>query len=246
MSSNTFYDVVSQYDFNVVLNRARYLASNNNLMWTQAEDLIFSHSCNEYLSPNFRGNIDSLDAAILKWISTYFSDFNNRPSLRQSNMPGTVHDYMLDVVIKARMPHLSSENLVVIKDAHRLSMSAENIFGSILEEYISYKLLNYGWYCAWGAVVKSVDFVSSNGRLLQIKSRNNTENSSSNKVRNGTIIEKWWRFNASTGATNWPALNNIVGHEIFSEDDFSLFVYNLVNVNPASVAVEPSNIWLYN
>ena len=27
----------------------------------------------------------------------------------------------------------------------------------------------YGWHCAWGETVKSVDFVHEDGRLLQIK-----------------------------------------------------------------------------
>jgi transcriptional regulator with XRE-family HTH domain len=68
------------------------------------------------------------------------------------------------------------------------------------EEYLAEKLLPYGWYCCWGETMKSVDFCTQNGDLLQVKNRSNSENSSSNKIRQGTAIIKWHRINASNGS----------------------------------------------
>jgi len=60
-------------------------------------------------------------------------------------------------------------------------------------------LIAYGWHCAWGETIRSVDFCSEDGQLLQIKNRSNSENSSSSRVREGTNIIKWFRVNALTG-----------------------------------------------
>jgi hypothetical protein len=42
-------------------------------------------------------------------------------------------------------------------------MSAENILGLILEEYLANNFKDEGWHCAWGDTVNSVDFVNENG-----------------------------------------------------------------------------------
>ena len=58
--------------------------------------------------------------------------------------------------------------------------------------------------------VKSVDFIKGAGlnepRLLQIKNRSNSENSSSSAIRQGTSIEKWYRTNSTNGKTRWEFL----------------------------------------
>lgn len=242
MSKITFYSAVSS-DTAQALEDAKEIATTLGHAWSDEATVIFNTSCIKELSPSFRGKLANNKAAIEKWVATYFNDYNNRPSQRTSNPPGTHHDPALDMVIQGRLTNLTSQQLTDIKWAHRLSMSAENIFGAILEEYLAVRLKDHGWYCAWGAVVKAVDFVSDEGRLLQIKSRNNTENSSSNKIRKGTTIEKWWRFHATNGSTNWPALNTMLGLTIFSEADFQVFVKNLVKNNPNAMAVETDNSW---
>ena len=58
--------------------------------------------------------------------------------------------------------------------------------------------------------MKSVDFIKvaskEEARLLQIKNRSNSENSSSSAIRRGTIIEKWYRTNSTNGKTRWDLL----------------------------------------
>ncbi len=242
MSKITFYSAVSTDTVKALVN-AKAIAISLGHTWSDGVTVIFNASCIEGLSPNFRGNLTTNEVAITKWVTSYFNDYNNRPSQRTSNPPGTCHDSALDMVIQGRLTDLTRSQLADIKWAHRLSMSAENIFGAILEEYLAVRLKDHGWYCAWGASVKAVDFVCTDGRLLQIKSRNNTENSSSSKIRNGTSIDKWWRFHSTNGSTNWPALNTKLGLRIFSEADFQTFVKQLVRDNPNVMAIEDTNTW---
>jgi len=122
-------------------------------------------------------------------------------------------------------------------------MSAENILGLILEEYLSEKLQGDGWHCAWGETVKSVDFVHEDGRLLQIKNRSNSENSSSSTVRVGTEIEKWFRIKADRIEYMWEKLNDICGTTELSEESFVIFVQKTISDNPKCLAIEPDNPW---
>jgi hypothetical protein len=104
-------------------------------------------------------------------------------------------------------------------------------------------LLPYGWYCCWGDTIKSVDFCTPNGELLQVKNRSNSENSSSSKVRKGTQIRKWHRIDAKTGTYYWKTLNELVGCTDLSEQDFSSFVRKTLTDNPTAMYVEDNNVW---
>lgn len=245
-SSTTLFSAVNSIGFQQAKNIALDYANSMGFIWQDGTSVVFEASCCEELSPSFRGRFSTPEQVIIKWVDAYFNDFNNRPSVRYSKPPGTRHDQALDMIIHARLPHLTERDLEMIKWAHRLGMSAENIFGTILEEYLSIRLLPLGWYCAWGSVVKAADFVSHDGQLLQVKSRNNTENSSSNKIRSGTEIKKWWRFHATRGETNWSKLNELIGYNVVSEVDFQNFVLELVKLNPWSMAVESENLWSRN
>ena len=95
-----------------------------------------------------------------------------------------------------------------VKQEHQYSMLAENLVGEFLERYIEQVITenNLGWARAWGDVIRSVDFVKKDGdrwTLLQVKNRDNSENSSSQSVRAGTEIIKWFRTFSKTGKTNW-------------------------------------------
>jgi hypothetical protein len=176
-----------------------------------------------------------------KWTTKFLNGYTNRSSQRTSNPIGTQHDPILDEIISARIKH-TTEDLESIKYGHRLSMSAENIAGSLLEEYIAEKLLSQGWHCCWGETMKSIDFCNEDGQLLQIKNSDNSENSSSKTVRDGTPIKHWFRRFSRTGETNWRALNNLVENENdedkLTEESFKLFVRNAVKNNPGSVFLE--------
>lgn len=236
-----FFDAVSSFGgHSFAREYVISFCNSHSIQWTRSADVVFYFSCLQDFSPTFRGKAYTKEELMHKWVNAYFGDLNARPSVRVSNPPQTAHDLALDTIIKGRLTQISDLDLETIKWAHRLSMSAENIFGLILEEYLSERLLPFNWHCAWGSVVKAVDFVCEDGRLLQVKSRNNTENSSSNKVRTGTEIQKWWRFNASNGFTNWSELNRIIGCNL-SEEDFLSYIVNLIRRNPNALAIERDN-----
>ena len=162
----------------------------------------------------------------------------NRPSNRTSNQSRTVPDPLVLRLISNRISEISEEDEKFIGIGHKLAMAAENIIGAILEEYIHNSLINFGWSACWGSCIKAVDFCSSDGKLLQVKNKSNTENSSSNKIRNSTDIVKWFRFNASNGNTKWDELNRLTtGENTMSEEDFRTFAVNLIRENPSAINV---------
>ncbi len=192
---------------------------------------------------NIGGENDNEPAVIKKWLNKYKRGYEGRASQRASNPPGTVSDPIIEKIIGTRLPDLTDADLNKITHAHRLGMSAENILGLILEEYLSDNLEASGWHCAWGETVKAVDFVNEDGRLLQIKNRSNSENSSSSSVRVGTKIEKWYRIKADRVEYMWGALNNVCGTTCLSEEGFVQFVRDTLISNPDCLAVEQENSW---
>lgn len=182
---------------------------------------------------------DNNDEAREDFIKKFMKGYKNRPSVRHSNPTNTKPDPIIDHIIKARIPNFTKKDIELIQFGHRLSMAAENILGLILEEYIHSRSIKNGWSCCWGNSIPAVDFCSKDGKLLQIKNRSNTENSSSSKIRKGTEIEKWYRVNATTGTYYWEGLNEIMGQVgLFSEADFILFCEELIQKNPSALYVE--------
>jgi hypothetical protein len=180
--------------------------------------------------------INTSSAEEAKFSHKFIKGYSNRASIRVSNPIGTIPDPIIDVIINTRLP---GENLDVMRIGHRISMSAENILGSILEEYIHIKIYPYNWSCCWGNAIKAVDVVSSKGDLYQIKNRSNSENSSSRAIRDGTIIKKWFRIDARTGRTYWDDLSSIIGiQRLFSEDEFKEFCKTVIKNNPYALSVE--------
>lgn len=85
-----------------------------------------------------------------------------------------------------------SDAEIYLPDVHDLFMFAENNIGNLLEEYIDSKINGSGWIWCKGNTIHAVDFCyfkeGENGNknvitLLQVKNKNNTENSSSSKIR---------------------------------------------------------------
>jgi len=207
--------------------------------------VVFNACCNNLeLIPTIKQRNGTEADVIKKWVDKYISGYKNRISSRHSNLPATSPDPMVNLIIKTRLIHLNQKDLESIKSAHRLSMSAENILGLFLEEYLAVNIERFGWHFAWGETIKSVDFCHDNGSLFQIKNRSNSENSSSSQVRRGTTINKWHRSNAITGEYYWGDLNNILGTNILNEESFRGFVIEAINNNPNCLAIEPDNHWL--
>ncbi|MEH1862970.1 MAG: SinI family restriction endonuclease [Nostoc sp.] len=234
------------FDFNskeIISYAERTATDITDMSWNDSVKTVLSVCCD---SPTLFPEITSWSSNedyITKWLKKYFGGYKNRPSKRTSKKIGTVSDKILDTIISVRLPTLSTDGINHIKYAHRLSMSAENILGLLLEEYLAEKLSFYGWYCAWGETINKVDFCTKKGELLQVKNRSNSENSSSSSVREGTIIRKWHRVNAQNGAYYWKELNQLIGCANFSEEDFAAFVRQTIAENPAAFYVEDSNYW---
>jgi len=140
--------------------------------------------------------------------------------------PTTVPDLMVSELLAICFKY-PRERLDRIKIEHQHAMAAENMVGALLEKYIDSVARDYGWAHCSGAIVKKVDFIKKdNGvwRLLQIKNRDNSENSSSSAIRNGTTIEKWFRTFSRTGLTNWENFPDKQLKQNLSEQGFYLFV----------------------
>lgn len=192
--------------------------------------------------PNVQKETVTPEELILKWVKNYERGYNNRPSKSAGKAPQTSPDIIIDEVIRARIPSITEKEMLKIRFAHRLSMSVENILGLLLEEYLATKLRPSGWACAWGQTLKSVDFCHENDRLLQVKNRSNTENSSSNKIRKDTEIELWYRIDAKTGNHRWEDLQRIINVNV-SESDFREFIINVVSQNPKILILDQGSPW---
>jgi len=134
--------------------------------------------------------------------------FSVSRQMRSPKVPMTVPDVAVSKVLEAHYGVESSE-LDRVKREHLLSMAAEGFVGDLLERYIAANVRDHGWIWCSGESVKHVDFVrrgtSSNvpWESLQVKNRDNSENSSSAAIRVGTSIQKWHRTKSRTGDTCW-------------------------------------------
>ncbi|MBE9202184.1 SinI family restriction endonuclease [Synechocystis salina LEGE 06099] len=196
---------------------------------------------NPELSPTLKANTPETLAKA--WLKKYSNSYENRISRRISKLPGTVADPIVSMIINARLTKLTTEHLEQIKYAHRLSMSAENIQGLLLEEFLSNQLTDYGWYCCWGECVRHVDFCNVDGSLLQVKNHSNTENAPSSSVRINQPIEKWHRVDAKTGSYRWSYFSEKYNTDRFSEENFIAFVQQVLTRNPDALAIEADNPW---
>jgi hypothetical protein len=178
---------------------------------------------------------------IHKWVDKYYNGYENRPSKKKGNIPGTKPDKLINTVINTRFNQLKNEEITNIMYTHRLSMTIENILGDILEEYLSIRLKEYKWYKAWGDTLNKIDFICQDGSELQVKNKSNTENSSSLTVRYGTRILKWARMNANKGTFFWDDLKelcNASNAKNISEKNYTKFVIKLIQNNPDLIQVD--------
>lgn len=180
----------------------------------------------------------------IEFSTKFVEGFKNRPSVRISGETKTKADRVIDQVIRGRIKNITDKRLDDIRFAHKISMGAENIIGAILEEYIHWALWKYGWSICWGNCFKAVDLCSREGKLIQIKNKSNTENSSSNKIRVGTEIQKWYRMNANTGVFCWDKLMQMTKcpNGTLSEEQFEGFARLLINKNQKALYVDENEL----
>jgi hypothetical protein len=171
------------------------------------------------------------ESGIITLCTKYFNAYRKSdfPAL-----PATVPDQMVSIVMHTAYGY-SLTDCENIKLTHQQSMCAENAVGALLERYIDSVLRNYGWHWCCGSFVKAIDFIklSDNGdwHELQIKNRDNSENSSSSAIRNNTNIQKWFRTKSRTGETNWNNLPPLMQGHGLSEEGFKAFVEQYLRNN---------------
>lgn len=183
--------------------------------------------------------IVNLQDYINKWVGAYLNGYDNRPSQRTSKKSNTYSDAIIKIILQSRLPNISNELADKIEGGHSLLMTIENIVGDLLEEYLSIKLHACGWCCCWGSTIDAVDFCRIDGSLLQVKNSDNSENSSSSRVRAGTTIQKWYRRVSTKENTYvWERLHELVGRTDLSENDFRNFVNRIISNNPDCIFVE--------
>lgn len=187
-------------------------------------------------------------AYIERWVKNYVEAVNNPPSLRTATPKSACTDPAIRVIVQATQGTDVSVAEAGEKN-HNLFMSAENIQGNLLEEYIASKVRPYGFLWCEGNVLRAVDFCNTDGSLfLQIKNKSNTENSSSSNIRAGTPIEKWFRLGTQIRAGvrlpkfKWTDLNRIISQHrtegaalpnpAMSEDDYQVFLSRVAKANP--------------
>ncbi len=153
---------------------------------------------------------------------------------RQRKRPGepqTVPDPLVSFILQ-HWYNVLEQNLEDARKEHQLAMAAENLVGELLERYLAQILEPTGWIWCAGSIVKSIDFIkpplpdADIWTMLQIKNRDNSENSSSGAIRNGTPIQKWHRTNSKTGNTNWQKFPDEQIRANLSEEGFQAFVRN--------------------
>ncbi len=172
-------------------------------------------------------NTDGLKKLATRYFKAYRK--TNIPS-----PPSTVPDDMVDVVMQEVYKY-SREQCREVKLMHQHAMSAENCVGALLERYLDSVLRSQGWHWCCGNIVRAVDFIhrQQNGHysVLQIKNRDNSENSSSSAIRTGTEIQKWFRTFSRTGKTNWDDLPPLMQGHGLDEIGFVNFVRGYLRAN---------------
>lgn len=170
-------------------------------------------------NPPSTSNEDGLERLLTRYLEAYRRI--DRPAIVQ-----TVPDPMVGVVMRSVWGH-SPEQHAAAARSHQQAMSAENVIGAMLERYLDSVLRPHGWHWCCGSFVRAIDFLYKrpDGQwfALQVKNRDNSENSSSSAIRLGTEIQKWFRSRSRTGASNWENLPPMMQGKGLSEEGFREF-----------------------
>lgn len=163
------------------------------------------------------------------YIRAQAANFALARSLRAPEPPATIPDEMVSVILHNYF-NVPEADLERAKHEHLLSMGAENLVGELLERYLASIMEPQGWIWCSGSTVKAVDFIKppfapcEKWKLLQVKNRDNSENSSSSAIRNGTDIEKWFRTFSKRIGSNWEAFPDTEIRPLVSEVGFRNYV----------------------
>ena len=174
------------------VSQSRYSTSTNGLLYPVNSTLDFALGGTATSSSKFAViNVNS--GTPTATLSAGLSGGSRAP--RAPEPPATIPDEMVSVIL-GNYFNVPAANLERAKQEHLLSMGAENLVGELLERYLASVMESRGWIWCSGSTVKAVDFIKppsapgARWKLLQVKNRDNSENSSSSAIRNGTDIEK--------------------------------------------------------
>ena len=197
----------------------------------------FAHVCNyiydnpdrfSWRASSHKPSVETVSG--LKILATkYFQAY------RRSDFPATPNTKPDDIVsvVLAEAFGYAETDIHRIKREHQHAMSAENCVGALLERYIDSVLRPHDWYWCCGSFTKAVDFVSRDHDekwvALQIKNRDNSENSSSSAIRGGTLIQKWFRSYSRSNETNWHSIPPRMQGYHLSEQGFRAYVRTYLN-----------------
>ena len=160
---------------------------------------------------------------------------NDRPLVKENktqdkNKKSVIPDSAIYEYIKEKH-NFDDENILLVRNYHNMAMDAENRFGYYLEEFIYNIIKKKNWIWCTGSILRGIDFIKKDSKnknepwiMLQIKNSDNSENSSSNKIRKGTNIKKWFRRFSMRNDTNWDKLIDITSCNDLSEDSFLEFL----------------------
>lgn len=164
-----------------------------------------------------------------EYIYRQAANFASSRNPRAPKPPSTVPDEMVSVILTSYFG-IAVGDVERAKREHLLSMGAENLVGDLLERYLATIMEPKGWIWCSGAMVKAIDFIkpltgtSAEWYLLQVKNRDNSENSSSSAIRVGTDIQKWHRTFSRRAGSNWEAFPDESLRADLSEEGFKSFV----------------------
>jgi hypothetical protein len=185
---------------------------------------MFSHRVNAKLLLNIK-NVEYLSEIHFKELKKKF--INGRVIKIKNKI--SYPDPALYLLVKKRLK-INEVELEKIEAFHAACMSEEDVLGEKLEEYIYSVAHSFGWIWCSGNIIMAIDFIKKNKNdsweILQIKNSDNSENSSSRKVREGTPINMWFRrfSKKKDNYNNWDELNKIMNTDKFSEKSFLKFL----------------------
>jgi hypothetical protein len=191
-------------------------------------NLIKLLAMNPEAASKMRGQ-NSPDVGTEAYIRAQAASFSSGRVPKAPEPPATVPDEMVSFILKNYFS-VPEGNLERAKNEHLLSMGAENLVGELLERYLASIMEPLGWIWCSGSIVKAVDLIKpptapgGAWKLLQVKNRDNSENSSSSAIRNGTSIEKWFRTFSKKKGSNWGAFPDEEIRHLVSEAGFKTFV----------------------
>lgn len=218
-------------DFNVSIDKIKgsFIALTDKKEYFEDLKLIFNVAISApSLFPNINmPDTESYEGYLWRWIKGYEDAMNNPPSKRTASPKSSCSDPAIKTIVQyaTGVDEKTSDEQ---SNHHNLFMSAENIQGNLLEEFINREIRKFGWI--WWNVLRAVDFCFYDGSfLLQIKNKSNTENSSSSAIRTGTTIKKWYRLGTRTSGGikipdyKWDDLNTIINsHSIIPSEKCNL------------------------